>query len=283
MELLDAVIEAIEDADELDRIVEPVDELVSRLTEDRGVKNVLTGTWLGHPLHPLLTDIPIGLWTGASFLDVFGGKDGARAARRLVGLGILAAIPTAATGESDWSDTYGADKRVGLVHGLLNSGAVALQVASYLARRRERRGRAFLLSATALGTVAFSGYLGGHLTFVRGIGVSRTAFEELPDDWVDTVRFDQLVDGDPTRVDADGVAVLLVRDGSTVLALSATCVHAGGALDEGELVDGCVRCPLHHSEFRLSDGRVLRGPASMDQPAWDTRVVDGTVSVRPRT
>src|SRR5699024_862921 len=107
MDYLKTTIEKIGTTEALDEIAEPISDLVDRLTASRGVKNTLTGTWLGHPLHPLLTDLPIGLWTGASFLDVFGGKKGAPAAQKLVGLGILAAIPTAATGESDWSDTYG--------------------------------------------------------------------------------------------------------------------------------------------------------------------------------
>lgn len=282
MKVLNRLVGAIEEADYLDGTAKALAEMVTKATSAKAVKNALSGTWLGHPLHPLLTDIPIGCWVAASFLDIVGGEKGARSAQRLVGLGILAAVPTALSGEADWSDTHGPEQRVGMVHGLMNTAAVATQALSYRARRQGRRGSGVLLSTSALGMVTAAGYLGGHLSFVRGVGVNHTAFEELPSAWTEVGSLEDLEEGRPTRATAGDVPVVLVRRASSVDVLSATCVHAGGPLDEGDIVGECIRCPWHGSEFRLSDGKAERGPAAIDQPAWDARVSDGRIEVRPR-
>lgn len=283
MTVLQQLIEKIEGTDALDRLAEPLAKTAGRLTKPTPVKNALSGTGLGHPLHPLLTDLPIGTWVAAAALDLFGGRAGRRSARRLVGLGVLSALPTAAAGWSDWSDTYGPDQRVGVVHALGNGTAVLLQTVSYLARRRGRTGRARLYSLAGLGAMGVAAYLGGHLSFARGIGVNHTAFEEAVEEWTDVAAIGELAPGKPARASANGTPVVLVRlDGDEkVQALSATCVHAGGPLDEGELLEGdCLRCPWHGSIFRLSDGKVIRGPATSNQPAWEVRVEDGRVQVR---
>ncbi|MGH9072331.1 MAG: Rieske (2Fe-2S) protein, partial [Acidimicrobiales bacterium] len=133
----------------------------------------------------------------------------------------------------------------------------------------------------ALGIMTAAGYLGGHLSFNRGVGVNHTAFEEAVAEWTDVAALAELASDKPVRVVAGGVPVVLVRQGGEqVYALSATCVHAGGPLDEGEVVDGCLRCPWHASAFRLSDGKVMRGPAPIDQPAWEVRVEGERVQVR---
>lgn len=281
MVALQRIVKGLEDLEVLDRLARPLAGAAGRLTRPTPVKNALSGTWLGHQLHPMLSDVPIGTWVAAGVLDLTGGAWGARAARRLVGLGVLAALPTAAAGASDWSDTYGPEQRVGLVHGLGNLTGTALQAASYLARRRDRRGTAVMLSATALGIMGAAGYLGGHLSFNRGVGVNHTAFDEAVTEWTDVAALAELDSDSPVRVVAGGVAVVLVRQGGgEVHALSATCVHAGGPLDEGEVIDGCLRCPWHASTFRLSDGKVMRGPAAIDQPAWQVRVEGERVQVR---
>lgn len=269
--------------DSLDRLARPLAKAAAKATKPTPVKNALSGTWLGHPLHPMLTDVPIGTWTAAAVLDVVGGRACAGAARRMVGLGVLAAAPTAAAGWSDWSDTYGPDQRVGVAHALGNLAAVLLQSVSYLARRRGHRRFGITLSAAGLGTMGAAAYLGGHLSFVRGIGVNHTAFEEPVEDWVDVAAFAELAPGKPVRVVAGGVPVVLVRRDDEVRALSATCVHAGGPLDEGELLDDCLRCPWHGSIFRLRDGTVVRGPATTPQPSWEVRLDDGRVHVRSAT
>lgn len=275
------LITSIEGRASLDKLSKLSAGWVGRATQPAAVKNALSGTWLGHQLHPMLTDLPIGAWAMATFLDLTGGKRAATSAQRLVGLGVLATAPTAASGASDWSDTYGPDQRVGLVHAATNVTATLLHAASWAARRRGHRGTGIVLSGLGLGLTAGAAYLGGHLSLARGIGVNHTAFEDTVTDWTDVAAESDLAEGQPMRVTATGVPVVLVRHGGDVRALSARCTHAGGPLDEGTLVGhGCVKCPWHGSEFRLADGTVVRGPAAIPQPTWDVKVDDGRVSVR---
>ena len=280
MPLQQQLVRRIEDLDQLDQLSRPLAEAAGRATRPDPVKNALSGTWLGHQLHPVLTDLPIGAWVMAAALDWTAPRSGAKAARRLVGLGILAAVPAAATGASDWSETYGAEQRVGIVHAVANSTALVLQAASWLARRRGRRLRGVGLSTAGLGVTLAAGYLGGHLSFIRGVGVNHTAFDNAVSDWTDVAALADLAAEKPVRVTPGGVPVVLVQRDGEVAALSATCVHAGGPLHEGEVIDGCIRCPWHASRFELHGGTVVRGPAASDQPAWQVRVEDGRVQVR---
>lgn len=174
------VIERLEDLESLDRLARPLAQAVSRLTRPTTAMNALSGTWLGHPLHPVLTDVPIGSRVAATALELFGGPSAKKAAKQLVGLGVLAAAPTALSGWSDWSDTYGAEQRVGLAHALDNLRAVLWRSASYAAERRGHHRRGLLFSFAGLGAMSGTAYLGGHLSYVRGIGVNHTAFEEMP-------------------------------------------------------------------------------------------------------
>lgn len=228
-----ALVDQIASAQQLDAIAAPLARAVGRATQPTPVKNALSGTWLGHQLHPVLTDVTIGAWLSAAAVDVVGGATGADSARRLTALGILSAVPTAASGLSDWAETYGPDQRVGVVHALGNTAALTLQIVSYGARRRGRRALGAALSMTGLGVVAAAGYLGGHLVYGRGVGVNHAAFEHRPTDWTDVASADALEENAPLRVDADGVPVVVVRTADGLFALSATCVHAGGPLDEG--------------------------------------------------
>jgi nitrite reductase/ring-hydroxylating ferredoxin subunit len=245
------------------------------------VKDVLSGTFLGHPLHPLLTDLPIGSWTSALMLDWIGGRESRTAARRLTAAGILAALPTAVSGLSDWADTEVSSptvRRTGMAHAAANVTALGCFTASYFARRRGDGGRG--LALTGLGALVAGGHLGGHMAYVEGVGVNQTAFEEGPEDWTPTVAEEELSDGRALCARAGDVNVLLVRDGDGIHALEDRCTHRGGPLHEGEVVDGCVACPWHGSRFRLADGSVERGPASSPQPLYETRVADGRVEVR---
>ncbi len=282
---MQSLIKEVEGLRALDRACHSAAGWVGRMTRPNAVKNTLSGTWLGHPVHPALTALPIGAWTMAFALDVTAGRAGTESARRLVGLGLLATLPAAATGASDWSETSGATQRAGFVHAVCNVTAAAVQAASWVARRRGRHRAGAVLGGAGLGITACAAYLGGHLSFVRGVGVNHTAFEHTVEEWTDVAALSGLQEGRPHRVTAGGVPVVLVQHEGFVSAISATCTHAAGPLDEGEVVDGeCIRCPWHGSVFRLLDGTVRRGPATVAAPRWDVKVDDeGRVYVRAAT
>ena len=250
------------------------------------VKDAVSGTWLGHALHPLITDMVIGPWTSALILDAVGGEDSEKAADLLIGVGIAASVPTALTGANDWADTEVADdsiRRIGAVHGVLNTTALALFGASLAARRGGSRGRGKLLAAAGGALLAASGHLGGHLSYSQGVGVEQTAFDAGPEDWTETVSAADVREGEPICVRADGTPIMLIRTGGVVHAMHDRCSHRGGSLHEGEIDDGCVTCPLHASVFRLEDGAVERGPAAGPQPTFDVRESSaGTLEVRRR-
>jgi nitrite reductase/ring-hydroxylating ferredoxin subunit/uncharacterized membrane protein len=267
----------------LDAPAKRVAKIVRSVLPGGPVKDALSGTFLGHPVHPLLTDVPIGTWTSAVMLDWIGGSESRTAARRLVAAGILAAVPTAAAGYSDWADSEVSSdsvRRTGLVHAAANITALGLFTASYFARRRGGDGAGRTLALTGAGALAAGGHLGGHLSFVEGIGVNQTAFETGPEEWTPTVTEAELSDGRPVCARAGDVDVLIVRDGHGVHALDNRCTHRGAPLHQGEVSDGSVICPWHGSRFRLADGSIERGPASSPQPLYETRVTGGRVEVR---
>jgi len=281
-----AAVRQVETFDGLDDVADTVSKFVRDLLNDRRpLKDILSGTWLGHTLHPLLTDIPVGTWTSSLLLDLVGGEDSEGASDLLVAVGLASAAPTAVSGWSDWADSAAGNKpvsRVGLVHALSNASAIGLYTASLLARRRGARGTGKLLGLAGAGALSVGGYLGGHLSYVQGIGVDQTVFEARPDDWVDAAGADEVRDGQAHVATVEGADVLLVRQGERVYALAATCTHRGGPLGDGELIDGCVKCPLHQSMFRLDDGGVEQGPATTPQPAYDVSEQDGRIRVRAK-
>jgi nitrite reductase/ring-hydroxylating ferredoxin subunit/uncharacterized membrane protein len=264
----------------LDKLATPVRGLIGKAVRPRRVRNLLSGTKLGHPVHPMLTDLPIGAWSMSTLLDTIGGTSAEPAADLLVSAGILSAIPTAMTGLNDWSDTLGAETRVGAVHAGANVAALGLYAASLIARRSGRRSRGKALGLAGLGVLMVGGYLGGHLSYARAVNVNHTTFEHRPQEWTPVLADAELREGEHRRVTAGEAAVLLARSNGKLYALANTCSHAGGPLDEGELVDGCVVCPWHASTFRLTDGSIVRGPASTPQPIYQTRVRDGKIEVR---
>jgi nitrite reductase/ring-hydroxylating ferredoxin subunit/uncharacterized membrane protein len=275
-----ALVRRIERFTALDKVAKPVSGLVGKAVQPRAVRNLLSGTNLGHPAHPMLTDLPIGAWSMSVVLDIVGGARAERAADLLVGAGILSAVPTAATGLNDWSDTIGGERRIGAVHAGANVAALSLYVASLLARRSGARGAGKVLGLAGFGILVVGAYLGGHLSFAKGVNVNHTFLEHRPQEWTTVLAEAELAEGQLRRVSAGEASVLLVRNEGQISALANTCSHAGGPLDEGELADGCVICPWHGSTFRLSDGSIVRGPASVPQPAYQTRVRDGKIEVR---
>jgi nitrite reductase/ring-hydroxylating ferredoxin subunit/uncharacterized membrane protein len=276
---LDELVGRIEHASSLDRAANAVAKVVGPALRPTAVRDVASGAAIGHPLHPVLVAGPIGSWLAASYLDLFGRAASRHAARKLVGLGTVLAVPTAATGLRDWLDTSGAERRVGVVHAAFNVTAVSAYAASWLARGRGRSVKGIALSLLGLGTVVVSGWLGGHLAYALGVGVDTTAFQQLPQDWTD-VGGESAVGASPRLVYAAGVPVLLVRHDGRIVALVDRCSHRGGPLHEGELVDGCVKCPWHGSVFALADGSVVHGPATRPEPTFEVRVVSGQVQVR---
>lgn len=209
------------------------------------------------------------------------------AARRLVALGLLSAVPAAITGTNDWLTTSGAERRVGLVHAALNDAALLTYGASWLARRRGRHARGVALALAGFGLAGLAGWLGGHLAYALGVGVDTTAFQALPGEWTDAGAEAEIPDSRGIRVEVAGVPVLLARDGGHIVALADRCTHRGGPLHEGEFADGCVVCPWHGSSFALADGSVRGGPATRPQTTLQVRVESGRVQVRragePRT
>lgn len=249
------------------------------------LKDALSGTWLGHAVHPILTDVVIGSWTSATLLDLFGGRSSEQGAERLLAVGIAAYGPTALTGMTDWADTEIADdgvRRVGIVHAVANSVALGLYTASLLSRRRGARGRGVALALAGAGALTAGGYLGGHLAYAQGVGVDQTTFDPGPDDWTPVLDAGALTGGRPVTALAGDTPVMLVRDGATTHAIHDRCSHRGCSLAEGEVEGGVVTCGCHGSRFRLSDGQVERGPATTPQPAFETREREGRVEVRRR-
>jgi nitrite reductase/ring-hydroxylating ferredoxin subunit/uncharacterized membrane protein len=280
MSMLQKTARRLERAEALDGAAKPVSKAVQRAVRPRLVRNLLSGTNLGHPLHPTLTDVPIGAWSMAALLDTVGGRQSEPAADLLVRTGVVAALPTAVTGLNDWSDTLGAERRVGLVHAAANTAALSLYVASMVDRARGNRRRGKMLGFAGLGFMVASAYLGGHLSFVSGVNVNRTAWLQGPEEWTPTLSEGELSDDDHRTVDVGGVRILLYRTSGKVYALAATCSHMGGPLNEGTFEDGCVVCPWHGSTFRFADGDIVRGPASAPQPCYETRIQDGRIEVR---
>jgi nitrite reductase/ring-hydroxylating ferredoxin subunit/uncharacterized membrane protein len=274
------VAERVEQLDALDALADPLQQGARRVIPERSrLKDLLSGTWLGHPLHPPLTDVVIGAWTSALLLDLLGGERSEEAADSLVAAGILAAVPTAAAGLSDWAELRGESRRVGLVHALGNTTALLLHGFSLAARRRGDRSRAIGLSTVGYGVASGSAWLGGHLSFGKGVGVNQTAFDEAPKEWTPVLDEAELAEGTLVGGRADTLSVLLLRKGEHLYALDDRCSHRGCSLHEGTLNDDSVTCPCHGSTFRF-DGSIVRGPATAPQPSFEVRRNDGKVEIR---
>jgi nitrite reductase/ring-hydroxylating ferredoxin subunit/uncharacterized membrane protein len=265
----------IEHAEQLDAPAERLNQALSALPIPDRLRSALSGTWLGHPVHPLLVATPIGCWTSASILDVIGQRD---AARTLIGAGVISVAPTAATGLSDWLDTSGAERRVGLVHLGVNLAATAVYGASWWARRRGRHTTGIALAVLGAVAASAAGWAGGHLAYGLGVGVDTNAFGAGPIDWTE---LDVVVeDSGHLRTTVGPTPVLVASDDGLVRVLADRCSHRGAPLSDGEVADGCVTCPWHGSRFDLATGNVVRGPAVVPQPVYEVRDRDGVIEVR---
>jgi nitrite reductase/ring-hydroxylating ferredoxin subunit/uncharacterized membrane protein len=269
------VLDQIESRTSLDATSKVLQRVVARVLRNQRVRGLLSGTALGHPLHPTLTDLPIGCAISSAILDLSG--QAPAASRRLLGTAVVLAAPTALAGWSDWLDTEGAEQRVGLVHAVGNIAGLSLLSFSWRQRRRGATGKA--VAAAGLGLMSLSGWLGGHLSFGMGVGVDTNAFETGPDEWrATTSRGDAT---GPLRChEVDGVRIAVARVESELYAVADRCSHRGGPLSEGQLEGECVTRPWHASRFDLRTGAVRRGPASAPQPVYEVREHDGTTEVR---
>jgi nitrite reductase/ring-hydroxylating ferredoxin subunit/uncharacterized membrane protein len=274
-----AAMDRLEAARWADPLIRPLRGAVHTLPA--GARDLLHGTWLGHPVHPLMVQIPIGTWMSAAVLDLAPGRR--RGAGVLVAVGLATAGPAAVAGWADWAELRKPQARVGLAHAAANSAAVALYAASLTARLRGRRLAGRGLGWAGLATVGLGGALGGHLAYRQGAGVNHG--EPVPavvePGWLPLGTLADFPVGRPVRRVLGEVPVMVHREPEgTVRVLADRCGHQAGPLSEGEIADGCVRCPWHGSTFRLSDGWHERGPATAPQPVFETRVTGGRVTVR---
>jgi nitrite reductase/ring-hydroxylating ferredoxin subunit/uncharacterized membrane protein len=245
--------------------------------------DVLHGSWLGHPLHPVLVQVPVGSFISAAVLDLVPG--GYKGATTLIGVGAASTVPAMAAGLADWSEMTKDRRRVGLVHATANTIALGLYLGSLAARRAGRRGRGKALAFAGLSVAGAGAYLGGHLSYAQSAGVNQGAPDvaRLPEDWTAVAQFAELAEGKPAVRHIGDVPVLLYRHGDQVSAMLERCAHETGPLGDGEVVgvgdEACVVCPWHGSTFRLTDGLVVHGPSGNDQTMLRSRVQDGTVEV----
>ncbi|RCV54104.1 Rieske 2Fe-2S domain-containing protein [Marinitenerispora sediminis] len=272
-------IRRIERMTSLDRTTALLRRAVEALPLGR-FRDTLHGIPLGHPLHPVLVQLPIGAWVSAAVLDSMPGYE--RAAHRLVTAGMLAAAPAALAGAVDWSRQQQRHRRVGLVHAAANTAAVGLYALSSAARTRGRHGLGRALGLAGLTTVGVGGLLGGHIAYSLAGGASHADYllDRLPSEWHDIGAVHEFTEGEPVHGMLGDTPIMAVRTGEDVRVLVETCGHMGGPLSRGTVRDGCVTCPWHGSTFRLTDGAVMRGPATAPQPVLEVRIRDGVVSVR---
>jgi nitrite reductase/ring-hydroxylating ferredoxin subunit/uncharacterized membrane protein len=272
----------------LDRIADGVQPKVQEAVDAGGTtaRNVLDGVWFEAPLHPALTDVPIGSWTAASIFDGLDAATGSRAMKNAADaslvVGVVGALAAATTGLSDWRYLRGGSRRMGAAHGLLNTIALLLSVASLVLRATGRRnaGRIALLAGYSL--AGMSAHLGGELSYNYGLRVNRNVFEGSgPDEFVPVLDEEELAQDSMRRVEAEGVGILLSRSSSgDICAISATCNHFGGPLEQGDREGDTIVCPLHKSRFDLCSGEAIDGPAVFPQSRYETRVRDGRIEVK---
>lgn len=295
MEQLHAVVDWIDQQSWLDKISSRLQKLVRGAYESGGppariVRDFLHGVWLGHPLHPVLTDIPLGAWSAAVVLDALESSTGQRSlgkgADLAVKVGVVGAVGAAVTGITDWQHTSSRPRRIGSAHAMLNTISLAFYLGSLVSRSSGSRATGRNLALAGFLTSTAAAYLGGHLVYGLKIGVDRSPDLGLPEDFTPAIAAADLVEDRPTRVLVGSVPVLLVKRGPHIYALAETCAHMGGPLAEGELVPAqngqpdLIVCPWHQTHFSLEDGRPHTGPSTYIQPCFEVQVREGQVYVR---
>ena len=282
-----AFLDRVADAQTFDKVIEPARRAVHGALP-RPVRDFLHGTWLGHPLHPVMMHVPVGAWTSAGVLDLVPRLR--PAATVLIGTGVAAAVPTALSGAVDWSEQDIGVKRLGVLHAAANTVALGLYAGSLVARARGRGTLGVLLSYAGLGMATGSAAIGGHMSYSQSSAVSHatTAAKALTTEWIDLGPLDDLPEGRPAlrTGGGDGVAVPLtaVRRGARVDVFIGRCSHLSGPMHEGtvEQIRGssCLVCPWHGSAFDLDTGAPRRGPAANVQEKLEVRMEAGRVLAR---
>jgi nitrite reductase/ring-hydroxylating ferredoxin subunit len=281
-------LDRLADARTFDRVIEPAQRAVGAALKPQVLKDFLHGSWLGHPLHPVLVHVPVGTWLSAGVLDLF--PPLRPAATVLIGTGVAAAVPAAASGAADWAEQEIGVRRLGVLHASLNTVALGLYVGALAARRTGRGSLGLLLSYAGLGVAAGSAGVGGHMSYAQSSGASHaaTAAQALSSDWLDLGPLDDLPENRPAlrTGNAAGADVPLtaVRRGTKVDVFVGTCSHLSGPLHEGTIEDvrghACLVCPWHGSAFDLDSGSPRRGPAANAQDKLEVRMEAGRVMAR---
>jgi nitrite reductase/ring-hydroxylating ferredoxin subunit/uncharacterized membrane protein len=250
------------------------------------VKDLLHGTWLGHPLHAAATDIPIGALLITVLLDLLNQPAAADVALVVT---ILFMVAAAAAGAADYVDTDGTARARATVHSTLMVVALVVLLISLVLRAGDPVDRTIPVVLAIIGflLVNAGAYVGGDVVYQLGNMVSRHAWRGRGVKWIplDFGESDPttLEEGTPVKVKAGINELAVVRIGPALYAMHAVCAHAGGPLAEGKVVDGCLECPWHGSRFALQSGHVRRGPAVYDQPSYEVRAREaGGYEVRRR-
>ncbi len=282
------ILDRVADLDTFDKVIEPARRAVLSALKPPALKNALHGTWLGHPLHPVLVQVPVGSWVSAGLLDAI--PPLRPAATLLIGTGVAAAVPAALSGAADWSEQSAGVRRLGALHAVLNTAALGLYAGSLAARRNGRGGLGRVLSYTGLGIATASASIGGHMSYAQSSGASHaaTAARALTTEWIDLGPLDDLPEGRPALRTGKGssvaVPLAVVRRGGRVDVFVGACSHLSGPLYEGtvERLGGrdCLVCPWHGSAFDLDEGQPRRGPAANPQEKLEVRMEAGRVMAR---
>jgi nitrite reductase/ring-hydroxylating ferredoxin subunit/uncharacterized membrane protein len=245
------------------------------------IRDLLNGRWLGHPLHAVLTDAPIGILFLVIVFDVLHLPG---AAAWALGIGILAMLGAALAGFADYADTDGRARERATLHSTIMIVALLAFIVSLVMRLGpsgavESTG-AFIVSLVAFLILAAGAFVGGDVVYALGNMVDRHAFRGAGVKWIalEPAEVDsdgRIPEGRPIKAKLGINQLVLVRQGEQILALHDVCAHAGGPLNEGTLVDGAIECPWHQSRYRMSNGDVLQGPSVYHQPAYEVRAKDG--------
>jgi nitrite reductase/ring-hydroxylating ferredoxin subunit len=278
-----AVLDRLSEVSTFDKQLESARTVVNKVLRPQALKDLLHGTWLGHPVHPVIAMVPVGTWLSAGILDLL--PQARPAATALITTGVAASLPAAMAGAADWSEQDDAVRRLGALHAVANITALGLYVGSLVARSKGNGTAGRVLAYSGLGVASASASIGGHMSYAQSSGANHSVVDarQLTTDWIDLGPLDDLPEGRPTLRTGEGqgvpVSLAVVRRGARVDAFVGTCAHVGGPLSDGtvEEVRGaeCLVCPWHGSAYDLDSGQPRRGPAATAQERLEVRYEAG--------